>query len=145
MEAKEVIIVLGAPNDDSGVLSDIARQRAQLAGLEYYRRPQCKVVLTGGFGAHFNTSPKPHASHLAEFLRGAGIPAVDLIECGTSSNTVEDAVHSKRLLDGMPHHCPLVITSDFHVRRATLIFRAVYFPEELRVVGATTPLDPQAR
>jgi uncharacterized SAM-binding protein YcdF (DUF218 family) len=116
-----------------------------MAVREYHSRQRCNVVLTGGFGSHFNTTSKPHSSHVAEFLRGAGIPSIDLIECGTSSNTVEDAVHSKRLLDGMPHCPPLVITSDYHVRRATLVFRAVYFPEDVSVLGATSPLVPMDR
>ena len=142
---QEVIITLGAPNSETGGLSDIARARAQMALREYHSRRRCKVVLTGGFGPHFNTTAKPHSSYMAEFLRGAGIPQSDLIECGTSSNTVEDAVHSKRLLDRMPHAPPLVITSDFHVRRATLVFRAVYFPEDLPVLGAAAPLVPKDR
>ena len=142
MEAalQEIIITLGAPNDETGALSGIARARAEMAVREYHRCRPCKVVLMGGFGVHFNITAKPHSSHMAEFLRGAGLPLSDLIECGTSSNTVEDAVHSKRLLDGIHYKPPIVVTSDFHVRRATLVFRAVYFPEDLRVVGATAPL-----
>src|SRR5262249_42774651 len=63
-----LLIILGAPNDAHGELLPIAEARARAAICEYRRRPDCKIVVTGGHGRHFNTSGIPHAHHVARFL-----------------------------------------------------------------------------
>src|SRR5439155_26294774 len=85
-----LLITLGAPNDSQGVLSPIARGRAQSAIREYQRRPGCKIIVTGGYGKHFNTTDQPHAVYVVRFLLAGGVSAGDLVQVRDSSNTVDD-------------------------------------------------------
>jgi hypothetical protein len=84
-----LVVVLGAPNSPEGVLSEIARSRALLAATVFREKvvahrteqttpeeetisavvPPPRLVLTGGFGSHFNThSTLPHAHFVRQFL-----------------------------------------------------------------------------
>ena len=88
---KGIITVLGSPNDNSGKLYSIAIERCNEAIKMYKSNPGWKIVLTGGFGQHFNTTDKPHAFYLNEYLVEHGIPESDILEFVESSNTLEDA------------------------------------------------------
>ena len=66
---KSVIIVLGAPNDSEGNLSAIAIERCQQALIEYAQNPGAKILPTGGWGEHFNTTDKPHSHYLRQYLK----------------------------------------------------------------------------
>ncbi len=90
-ENKLAIVILGSPNDEHGVLSSIARERCEKAVQEYQKHPGSKIIPTGDWGAHFNTTDKPHGSYLREHLKALGIPETDILECAESSSTIEDA------------------------------------------------------
>ncbi|MBB1303829.1 hypothetical protein H5183_21260 [Pseudoalteromonas sp. SR44-8] len=55
-EIKTALIVLGGPNNNDGSLSVIAKSRCQRAYQIYQANHSVKVLCTGGFGAHFNTT-----------------------------------------------------------------------------------------
>ena len=69
------IIVLGAPNDKRGALSDIALGRCARALAEFRRQPGRRIITTGGWGAHFNTAPKPHGWYTRRWLQAQGVDA----------------------------------------------------------------------
>jgi len=117
-----VIIVLGSPNDDEGKLSATALSRLDRALAEYKKQPEAAILLTGGFGPHFNCSPRPHADYAREYLLGQGVPETAVLEPALSSNTVEDAVLCKRILSGGILDHAVVVTSDYHLERAEFIF-----------------------
>jgi uncharacterized SAM-binding protein YcdF (DUF218 family) len=83
-------------------------------------------MLTGGFGPHFNTTDKPHAWYARQYLKGKGIPVHKILDSVESSNTVEDATLSKPLIRTLQPSRVTIITSDFHLHRAGLIFCDVY-------------------
>lgn len=124
---KNILLVLGSPNAADGTLGPIALSRLQVCQQLYSEQPQ-KIGLTGGFGPHFNTSPRPHAFYLKEALLEAGIPSSAIIALIESSHSVEDATLSKWLIDEYKPDRITIITSDFHVERARIIFDAVYAP-----------------
>ena len=64
---KNVIIILGSPNSQKGRLSKIAIGRARKC-LEIFNPEKDMILCTGGFGVHFNTSEKPHADYLKQYL-----------------------------------------------------------------------------
>jgi uncharacterized SAM-binding protein YcdF (DUF218 family) len=140
-----LLITLGAPNDMQGVLSPIALGRARAAIREYRRRPGCKLVVTGGYGKHFNTTDKPHAHHVTRFLLEGGVAAADMTQIADSSNTVDDARLSMPVVERFDVHVLCVITSDFHRERAGLIFRVFYPHHALEVIGEPTELPPEER
>ncbi len=138
----KVIIVLGSRNDASGQLSTTALARAETALAEYQRRPGCKLLLTGGYGSHFNTTARPHASYVAEFLTSRGVPPADIMEFAESSNTIEDAILAKRVLERHAVDELTVVSSDFHVPRARLIFERVFPAQAIQFIEAPAGLEP---
>lgn len=119
---KGIIIVLGAPNDNEGNLSDIALERCKQALKEYEKHNDYYILLTGGYGKHFNNTNKLHAYYTYSFLNKNGIPKDKFLEFVESSNTVEDIKLSKPVIKKYKPGDIIVITSDFHYNRAKFLF-----------------------
>jgi len=122
-ESATVIIILGAPNDAKGNLSSIAIERCEQALKEYRSHAQPSVLPTGGWGAHFNTTSRPHGYYLREYLMARGIPETAFVEGAESSNTIEDAKLCRPIVARYGFQKLIVVTSDFHVARAGFLFQ----------------------
>ena len=85
---KNVIIILGSPNSQKGRLSKIAIGRARKC-LEIFNPEKDMILCTGGFGVHFNTSEKPHADYLKQYLIKNGILNNYFLPFANSSNTLK--------------------------------------------------------
>ena len=120
----EVIVVLGSPNFPDGTLGPIALDRLQ-GCLSIFNSQKHKILCTGGFGAHFNTSPVAHANYLKDFLIQKGVPSTAFLPLALSSNTVEDAVMSKSILMKTVFKDLIIITSEYHVARVEFIFTEI--------------------
>jgi uncharacterized SAM-binding protein YcdF (DUF218 family) len=120
----EVIVVLGSPNFPDGTLGPIALDRLQ-GCLGIFDSSKHKILCTGGFGAHFNTSPIAHANYLKNFLIEKGVPPTAFLPLAFSSNTVEDAVMSLSILKDYEFKDLLIITSEYHLARVEFIFTEI--------------------
>ena len=120
----EVIVVLGSPNFPDGTLGPIALDRLQ-GCLSIFNPQKHKILCTGGFGTHFNTSPIAHANYLKDFLIQKGVPSTAFLSLALSSNTVEDAVMSKSILIKTEFKDLVIITSEYHVARVKFIFTEI--------------------
>ena len=120
----EVIVVLGSPNFPDGTLGPIALDRLQ-GCLSIFNSQKHKILCTGGFGAHFNTSPVAHANYLKDFLVEQGVPSTAFLPLALSSNTVEDAVMSKSILMKTVFKDLIITTSEYHVARVEFIFTEI--------------------
>ena len=136
-----VIILLGAPNDERGRLSSFARERCELAIREYGKYPGYKILPTGGFGPHFNVTDKPHGFYSSRYLISRGIPKEDILEGVESSNTLEDAEFSWPVIKKFGVEKVIVVTSDFHVPRAQIIFKRKFAEIPLSFAGSKTHLS----
>ena len=123
-----IVIVLGAPNDDRGELSEIARGRIALGRTIYEarRRAGWKLMLTGGFGAHFNTTAQPHAHFARAAMLAAGVPPGDILDLALSRNTVDDALCARPIVVAAGATALVVVSSDFHLPRVEFVFRRVF-------------------
>ena len=122
----DLIVVLGSPNADDGRLYDVAIGRCELA-LEVYREnPEQRVILTGGFGEHFNLSSQPHSRLLEDYLLEQGLPENAIAGHVESANSIEDALLSKDLIASLNPGVVTIVTSDYHQERAEFIFRNVW-------------------
>jgi uncharacterized SAM-binding protein YcdF (DUF218 family) len=137
-----LIIILGSPNDESGQLYDVAIGRCELALKLYKKHRNCKFLLTGGYGGHFNRTNKPHAFYLERYLLMAGIQKEDLMPYAESANSIEDATLSKPLVPGEDLCRIYVVTSDYHVKRAAFIFKQVYHDLKIPLVIKGAKTDP---
>jgi uncharacterized SAM-binding protein YcdF (DUF218 family) len=138
-----MIVVLGSPNSEDGELYSIATERCELALVEYKKRPGWKILLTGGYGAHFNTTGQPHAAYLRHYLIQRGIPSRAIVEFAESTNTLQDASLSKPIV--LKHQLSeiVVITSDYHVDRARYIFEREFADTQVRIEFSVSRTDEQ--
>jgi uncharacterized SAM-binding protein YcdF (DUF218 family) len=120
----EVIVVLGSPNFPDGTLGPIALDRL-LGCLGIFDPTKHKILCTGGFGAHFNTSPVAHANYLKDYLIQKGVPSTAFLPLALSSNTVEDAVMSLSILKKHEYKNLLILTSEYHLVRVEFIFSEI--------------------
>jgi uncharacterized SAM-binding protein YcdF (DUF218 family) len=128
-----MIVVLGSPNSEDGELYSVAKERCELALAEYAKRSDWKLLLTGGYGAHFNTTDQPHAAYLKRYLVKRGVPGQAIVEFAESTNTLQDASYSKPIV--LKYRVPeiVVVTSDYHVDRARYVFEREFADTEVRI------------
>jgi uncharacterized SAM-binding protein YcdF (DUF218 family) len=139
-----LIVVLGSPNAEDGALYSIAKERCRVALEEYPRRPGWKILLTGGYGAHFNTTHQPHAAYLKRYLMARGIPENAFVEFAESANTLEDASLSKPIVGKYGVRHILVVTSDFHQARARYVFEREFDDTDVEIAFAVAQTDETA-
>lgn len=122
MSLRGIIVVLGSPNAGDGKLYSVAKERCELALVAYTERPEWKFLLTGGYGAHFNTTDQAHAAYVRGYLVERGVPSQAIVEFAESANTLEDAALAKPIV--LKYGAPeiVVVTSDYHLERASIIF-----------------------
>ena len=139
----DVVVLLGAQNDERGQLSEMALARAAAAVREHRQRPGSKLLLTGGFGAHFNTTDQPHAAYLKQYLTQRGISDQDFVEFAESTNTLEDASRSKPIV--LKHWVGqiVVVTSDFHEARARFIFEREFADTDVVIQFSVARTDEE--
>jgi len=140
-----VIIVLGAANDARGKLSTSALARLDKGLEEFRRRPGSVFLPTGGFGDHFNLSPRPHADYARDYLLGRGVPEDRILPGVESANTVEDAFLSARALNGMDVGEVVIVTSDYHGPRAELLFSKAFGGRPFTLCLADEKITPAER
>lgn len=121
------IVILGAPNDDQGTLSQIAISRCDIALTEWNKHSALKLICTGGIGEHFNTTSTAHAYYLKQYLMNKGVPETSFLALVESRFTFEDALLSKSVIDDNGITSVILVTSEFHLPRAKLVF-VVCFP-----------------
>lgn len=128
-----IIVILGSPNSDQSDLYSVAKQRCELGIKEYIKHPNRKILLTGGFGDHFNTTDKPHAYYLKQYLIKRGVPEQYIIDFALSKNTLEDASLSKSIIAKYKVQNIVIITSDYHYDRAKFIFEKEFSDTNIQV------------
>jgi uncharacterized SAM-binding protein YcdF (DUF218 family) len=133
LQPKGMIVVIGSPNSDDVELYSIAKERCELALAEYAKRSDWKILLTGGYGAHFNTTDQPHAAYLRHYLVKRGIPSQAIVEFAESTNTLQDASLSKPIVLKYQVSEIVVITSDYHVDRARYIFEREFADTQVHI------------
>ncbi len=135
------VVILGSPNDHEGNISPMGIGRIAL-GHSIYRDNSgegCRILLTGGFGDHFNTTERPHAWYAWRRLMKMGVPEGHILEFAESRHTVEDALLSRDILDRYEFRDIVIVTSDFHLKRVKYIFNEIFAGRdwEVRYEGAS--------
>jgi uncharacterized SAM-binding protein YcdF (DUF218 family) len=118
VEARDAIVVLGAPLTASGRLSAILDERAAAAVALWRAGGAPRVVVTGGAT---RAATRAEADALAEALAAAGVPDV-LVEREARS-TADNARLTAALLGPLGARSVWLVTQPFHARRAAWLFR----------------------
>ncbi|MBC9795717.1 YdcF family protein [Sinomicrobium weinanense] len=136
---KNLILLLGAPNDEKGNLSPIAIDRSKCAYNLYVNNNNMSFLCTGGFGEHFNKTNKPHAHYAKEFLIRMGVKENEFLPFVLSENTYEDFTKSKKMIEEIAPDVLFIVSSDFHMERVRLIHDKILgYPNVIFLAAGST-------
>jgi len=119
----DVIIILGG-----GIVTDLkmlpwAAQERVKRGIELYKEGYAdSIIVTGGIVKGQNYTESSFMREYAEFL---GASPEDIIEERMSKSTYDNAVYSLQIMDESNWQTALLVTSDFHTKRACRVFEKV--------------------
>ncbi len=134
---EDAIIVLGAGLRGDQPGSEL-RSRLDRAIDYHAENPDALIVVSGGKGSREQIS---EAEAMARYLLKAGISESQIIKEDRSTNTYENFVFSKELLDirlGEGYRIAFV-SNDFHIFRAKLMAADVGIEDAGHIHGATPP------
>jgi uncharacterized SAM-binding protein YcdF (DUF218 family) len=142
--APDGIIVLGGAIDGSGpgdevVLNEGAERLTVVPELAR-RYPNARILFSGGSGALLDDG-ESEAKLALRLLESLGVSRGRIILEYHSRNTVENAVHSKAIVQPKPDECGLLVTSAYHMARAIGVFRKAGFPVEAYPVDWRTRIE----
>ena len=142
MSGTRYVFILGAPNDVDGRLSLTSLARIDTAERLYRDDPKIRVVVTGGYGAHFNRAQRPHRVYVGDELGRRGIVIEEVPDdLMASANTVQDALSIESFVEAKGLSAFEVITSAFHVARCHFIFDCVFTSARVALHSAADPAD----
>lgn len=125
------IVVLGASVKPGPVPSEALLRRMRRA-LEAYRERPALIVCCGAMGAD---EPMAEGDFMCAWMQEQGVPAHHLLSEDKSFDTVDNLRNARDLLRARGLNSPLVVTSDYHLRRALAIARRL----KLDASGAGSP------
>src|SRR5262249_46297521 len=111
----DVLIVLGGAGVQDGILGHDSYLRAEYAVRAWRSGHFKQVLITGG-------GNQPAAPGIRDLMVFQGVPANLITVEAASSSTRENALFSRDALRAMPG-TRVLLTSDFHIFRATRVFR----------------------
>jgi uncharacterized SAM-binding protein YcdF (DUF218 family) len=114
----DAIIVLGYPADSDGNPTPEQLARVSEGVREYERGVAPRLILSGG-PAH---NEIVEADSMARVARAQGVPQSAIVEEPKSTNTMENACYSARIMQQHGWRSAEVITSQYHLPRAGMIF-----------------------
>lgn len=139
----EVIMVLGSTINSEGKLSEIAIGRLEKCIEVVKDKDDYLIILTGGFGSHFNKTNRMYSLYAYEYLTSNGIDSDRISALIPSVDTVEDATLSFRVIKHINPLKIVIITSEFHQERVKYIFDKVYKDFKLEYISSAYMSDDE--
>lgn len=115
----DAIVVLGAAVFEGGEPSPVLEARWAHAAQLYQRGLAPLIVVSGGVGAH----PPSEAEVMARLAAAAGVPADGLVLEDQAHTTQQSVRFTTPLLEESDVQSIIVVTSPFHLFRATWMYR----------------------
>ncbi|ADC86829.1 MULTISPECIES: YdcF family protein [Staphylococcus] len=135
------IIVLGAGIFTEAVTPLLASRLNRALSI-YNQQSHCTIIVSGGQG---KDEPISEALAMKRYLLSHGVPEQSIIMEAHSTNTAENFLYSKSIIDAMtpkPNKL-LVVTSQFHILRALRFAQKFGLP--VQGIGSSTPCHLLAR
>ena len=120
--ADHAFVVLGFVLNDDGSLKDEAKGRCEVAFRSAKKYPKSKIYITGGGTAKYNKSVT-EAGQMKEYLLEKGLDPKRIITEDKAMDTVQNAKNTVKQLYQNHIKSITVITSDYHIRRSSLLFK----------------------
>lgn len=121
----DVIVVLAGGITNQQTLPESVKKRILLAKKLYSKKLSSKILMSGKWSTYWDKLPPTHteAELMKQYAIKIGIPKTAIFLEEYSQNTFENVLYvSKLFLEPKKWEKVLVITSDFHVQRAKIIF-----------------------
>ena len=134
----DALLVLGVALGDNDEATPELRARVLTAAAIYHGEGPMRVVVCGGLTREHRVA---EADVMAALLMQAGVPERDILREDGSRTTMENFMNAAALLGGAKGKRVLVVTGDYHMRRALMTarrvgFRAKGYPAALMHDGA---------
>ena len=129
----DAIIVLGAGLKGNCDLGMFLRIRMEKAIELYQQKKATKIILTGG--PQWVDRFCIEAEAMRQFALAKNIPDESIITENLARNTYENAYYSAALMQQTGMRSAIIVTSDFHSKRANIIFEQYDF--NYKVIAAT--------
>ena len=134
-ERFDAIIVLGTPVNADGTPRPTVLAHITEGVREYERGVAPRLIMSGGMDG----SSAAQAETMVRVARAQGVPESALFAEAESHDTIQNACYSARIMKAHGWRSAEVVSSDYHLNRAGLIFS--HLPIEWRV-HAAPPLEP---
>lgn len=121
----DCMVILGAAVWPGGEPSPTLRDRISRAAVLYDQGIADKIICSGGVGKY----PPAEAEVCRQFLMQAGVPETAIIMELTSTSTSEQAELIKEICDREGFKSIALVTSFYHEKRATQLFKGAGFTE----------------
>ena len=140
--APEIIVVLGGGVTADGGAAAATVARAKRAGLTARSRPDVPIIVSGDRPAGATTGPS-EAAMMRDEIVAVGVEPDRILLEDESRDTIGNAVLvAARYLRGLEPRSIYLITSPFHLQRATETFRHVLgFAWQIQAVSADETQD----
>jgi uncharacterized SAM-binding protein YcdF (DUF218 family) len=119
----DCLVILGAAVWPGGQPSFVLRDRIARAAELYHQGVADKIICTGGVGKY----PPAEAELEKQLLMKAGVPEEKIILEAASTSTAEQAKLIKEICDREGFNSIALVTSFYHEKRATQLFRNAGF------------------
>jgi len=133
----ETLVVLGSGSVDD--FPDLDTYWRCVYALRFYRSGSFRTIILSGGAPHGESV----ASVMASFLRSEGVPQEKLVLEEKSRSTRENATEVARLLPTLPAGRVVLLTSDYHTRRASAAFRRAGVDVQTIIVPYVIKLNAQ--
>ena len=145
------VIVLGGGIKHDGTLGNTPKQRIKVAASYLTKHPEAKAIVTGGLGKF---APGPEAPVLAAELASYGIDNSRILQEDQALDTIQNFSYSTALIvqdENNSSETPvqlsdvlsqpiIVVTSDFHLRRAERLASRMGFTQVYGIASPTPAL-----
>lgn len=129
----DAILLLGLALRENDQPEEELCVRVRAAVKAYREHPDMKIVACGGITEGHRIS---EAEVMAGLLEAEGVPQSDIVLENESRITIENFINAAKIVGGGKDKRFLIVTSDYHVRRAVWTARRV----GLRADGYPAPL-----
>lgn len=136
------IVILGGGITKNGILPDFVKIRLKKAKEIFNKNKNAKILFCGRYSFLYSKDNRPiktEAEAAREYLLGLGIARRKIYIENKSKDTIGNAYYAKKFYF-IPRNekGAIIITSDFHARRAKFIFQKV-FGNDYRFKFIATP------
>ena len=137
--AADVIVVLGGGTLPDGSASPATMRRVQHAAILYQKGLAPYLICSGGYA---QPRPKSEAQACADELRQGNVPETAILLEERSTSTEENAIEVRKVMDTHGFKSALLVTDNFHLLRAEMLFHVQGVSVFLSPAQVTTgPLD----